>query len=109
MNLTEAKIGDIVVYGPYGNISYGAKVEKITKTQLTLDDGSRFLLSTGKKVGSSGWNSSHGKLASEADLAKLRLKKRIKNASFKLHRLQVDENNIDAIESMFITINKELP
>jgi len=57
-SLNDVEVGHIVVRSKGGYYTT-PKVTKVTKTQITIEDGTRFSKDTGREVGGSKWHSAH--------------------------------------------------
>ena len=56
-DLSSLKVGDkVIIYGRYGVKSI-ATIDRITKTQIVVDDGTKFRKSDGMQVGHNMWSS----------------------------------------------------
>ena len=58
-DLSNVNVGDEVIWHPpFARAAYFRKVERVTKTQIIIDDGRRFNKTFGREVGVSGYGSS---------------------------------------------------
>ena len=56
-NFDSLKVGDkVIIYGRYGSKGI-ATIDRITKTEIVVDDGTKFRKSDGMQVGHSMWSS----------------------------------------------------
>lgn len=97
-NATVKKISDlqpgdrvIVAYG--WNTDSVATVDRVTKTQIILKDGSRYN-SAGRKIGGDKWSRNHISVATEDRLAAVKLKHRNKQLANLNLRIAEDDSNL---------------
>jgi hypothetical protein len=100
-NLQNAKIGDVVFYnsGSYENNYHLTKVNRITKTQIACEDGSKFMKSSGLKIGTSNsYRAIYGYIADEDKIKKVKMWHRVNAAQKEIKDLWITEDNIDLTE-----------
>lgn len=98
--LAGVKVGDkIKVSGRFGAEFTLYTVERVTATQAVCDKA-RFRLDNGLQIGSRDrWYSSWGSIASEADIAGIELRKRIKSVGAAVSQIKVTADNLEAAEA----------
>lgn len=107
MQTLDVQVGDLIAYNRrYDRTNRLTKVQRLTKTQAICADGERFMLDSGKLVGSTGWDIRFGRKVAPEDIAQIKLEFRIKKANELLKTLKATAANIDDIERMLAAVSK---
>ena len=99
-DLSSLKVGDtVIVYGRYGSKGI-ATIDRITKTQIVVDDGTKFRKSDGMQVGHSMWSSySCIAIATKERVQKMERERYIRNMRIYIEKCldSLNHNQLEAI------------
>jgi hypothetical protein len=86
----------------FGRIGRIVTVDRVTATQI-IAGPEKFRRDNGKLVGSTGWETTFCREATEEDF----LQKRINDAEFRLQKLKITPQTLEAAEALINASNKE--
>jgi hypothetical protein len=101
MPTMDLKVGDkLVIPREFGSTPSLVKVDRLTKTQAVLSDGTRIALDNGKVIGSTGYRVRFARVATDEDILSMRIAK----AQTKLRAVVVTADNLEHVLTLLETI-----
>lgn len=106
MNFEDLQVGDKVIVqgGGYQNYQAVSKIDRLTKTQIVLKDGSKYGRKHGHRVGTSDWRSPHLIMYTEERAAEIRRVKLVGAILDKVNKKNLSSMDIGQLSKIWETL-----